>query len=63
VPADVLLQQHHVERRVALGQRERRPQPREPAADDRDVRIGVAGQGPRRLDRARLLQPPDPTDL
>jgi hypothetical protein len=64
-PAAALVRLEHddVERRIALLQRERRPEPRVAAADDRDVGFGVTVERRRRLAAEprgeRFLQPPD----
>ena len=44
-PGDLLLQHDNAQRRIALEQVPRRPQPREPAADDRYVGIPITGEG------------------
>jgi hypothetical protein len=63
VTADVFLEHDDVERRIALDQRERRPEPGEAAADDRDVGLRVARQRRGRIDRPGLFEPPDATDF
>ena len=60
--AGLLLEQHDVQRRIALRELERRPEAREPAADDADV--GPRGPRQRRargagIERQRFLQPED----
>ena len=52
------LEHDHTQRRLATPQRQRRPEPGVPAADDADVRLGVARER-RRLRIGRgLVQPP-----
>ena len=62
VPADLRLKQRHAQLGRALTQRERGPEPRVAAADDRHVRRRVDGESGRRrriaLRRQRLLEPP-----
>jgi hypothetical protein len=58
-PALVRLEEDDVEARVALLQRERRPEPGIAAANDRNVGFGVTLQRRRRLFCARLLEPPN----
>jgi len=57
------LEHDDVERRIALLQRERGPEPCVAAADDRDVGFGVTLEGRRRLPAEpggeRFFQPPD----
>jgi hypothetical protein len=52
------LEEDDPRRRLALADRERRPEPGVAAADDRDVGVGVALERRRRLDRRRLVEPP-----
>jgi hypothetical protein len=58
-PALVGLEEDDVEARIALLQRERRPEAGVAAADDRDVGLGITLERRRRFDRARLVEPPD----
>jgi hypothetical protein len=58
-PALLRLEEDDVETRLALLQRERRPEAGVPAADDRDVGVGVTFQRRLRLDGVCLGEPPD----
>ena len=57
-PAGLRLDEHDVEARLALLDRERGPQAGEPTTDDADVRGPRAFQPTRRLVEARLVPPP-----
>jgi hypothetical protein len=54
------LEQHHVEGRVALPRQQRRPQPGEAAAHDRQVGGDAAGERGQRVGRVRLVEPERP---
>jgi len=58
-PALVRLEKDDVETRVALLQREGRPEAGVAAPDDRDVGLGVTLERRRGLYGIRLLEPPD----
>ena len=58
-PALVRLEEDDVETRLALLQRERRPEAGVPAPDDRDICLGVTLERRRRLYGIGLLEPPD----
>ena len=56
--ARLRLNEHDAGCRLALLQRQRRPEPRITAADDAEIAGDVAFEGRRSLDRAGLVQPP-----